>query len=130
MRRSKVIALWILSLTWGLPMTLLGILTAIVLHNYFKGIKNGCLHYELGDSWGGFSLGPIMVTCSNSIEYITTHEFGHSIQNCIYGPFMIFLVSLPSVIRYHYRNLTHKGATGYSDIWFEKQADIFGEKFK
>ena len=61
---------------------------------------------------------------------LPTAEFGHSVQNCIYGPFMIFLVSLPSVIRYHYRNFTHKGAEGYADIWFEKQANIFGEKFK
>lgn len=31
MQKSKIIALWALSLTWGLPMTLLGMLVAIVL---------------------------------------------------------------------------------------------------
>lgn len=31
MQKSKIIALWVLSLTWGLPMTLLGMLVAIVL---------------------------------------------------------------------------------------------------
>ena len=40
------------------------------------------------------------------------HEFGHSFQNAILGPFMIFLVSIPSAIRYWYQTIREsKGKT-------------------
>ena len=31
---------------------------------------------------------------------LNQHEFGHTFQNCLFGPLMLFLVSLPSATRY------------------------------
>ena len=55
------------------------------------------------------------------------HECGHGIQNCIWGPLMIFVVCIPSATRYWYREFKYhrKGLTPptkYDDIWFEGQA--------
>jgi hypothetical protein len=47
---------------------------------------------------------------------------------------MLFVVSLPSLIRYHYRNYLIKSGKKkesdlppYGDIWFEKQATELGK---
>lgn len=129
---------WILSLTWGGVLTLCGILvSAVMLLTGHKPRRWGyCWYFEIGrKNWGGCEWGPFFLKDRIEGEHIKNHEFGHGIQNCVLGPFMIFLVSAPSSLRYWYRRLqilrkkTLK--TGYDDIWFEGQASRLGtEKMK
>ena len=56
------------------------------------------------------------------------------IQNAILGPFMPFVVGIPSAIRYWYRELKYnrKGKvppTSYDSIWFEGQATRIGVNY-
>lgn len=126
------ILFYILSLTWGLPLTLVGAGVALVLtlKGYKPKIYGYCIFYEVGENWGGLNLGLFCFTCKNAGKRTKNHEFGHAIQNCIYGIFTPFIVTIPSVIRYWYRVIReYKGLpnpTPYDAIWFEKQATEWG----
>ena len=50
--------------------------------------------------WGGFEMGLMFVRDQKSISSVNQHEFGHTFQGCLLGPFMIFLVSIPSAVRW------------------------------
>ncbi len=121
---------YILSFTWGLPMTLIGLIVAAVmmLRGKKPTIYKGCIHFH---SRYNLNLG-IVILSEESDRYIMNHEYGHALQNCVYGIFSPFIVTIPSAIRYWYRELKYwrKGKyppTGYYDIWFEAQASRWGE---
>ena len=134
------ILFWLLSLTWGLLMTLIGLLVTAFVIVFLKGKvhKNGYSYIvEIGGDWGGLNLGAVSLcggyttTCPNEkwFQHTRRHEFGHSLQNCILGPLFPFLVSIPSAIRYHYQNSrSKKGLSNkdYNAVWFESTASKFG----
>lgn len=126
---------YILSWTWGLPMTLLGVMVALVLIICgYKPKKCGyCYYFEICENWGGIEFGMFFLTEKNPPEYITAHEVGHSLQNCLWGVLMPIVISIPSAIRYWYRRIRVKigkpCTAGYYDIWFERQASEWGTKF-
>ena len=123
---------WLLSLTWGLPMTLIGALAAAVLMICgHKPKRHGyCYYFEVGYGWGGVELGGFFIVQHRAMDYLKSHEFGHGLQNCYYGFLMPFIVCIPSAVRYWYRRLrSYLGkppTTGYYDIWFEAQASKWG----
>lgn len=133
---------WLLSFTWGLLMSFIGlIVTCVVILKGGKIHKNGCfIIIEIGNNWGGLSLG-CFAFCANYsktnsywFEHTRKHEFGHSLQNIILGPLFIFIVAIPSVIRYHYKNYCVKynkkqfDVNWYDSIWFEGTATKYGTK--
>ena len=126
---------YILSFTWGLPMTLAGIITAsfLLILGYKPQRWGACWHFDIGGNWGGLNLGPVFLTSSNPSEYIKNHEHGHAIQNCYFGIFTPFIILIPSAVRYWYReyreHINKPCTTGYYDIWFEKQASELGIKY-
>lgn len=126
---------YVLNLTWGLPMTLLGAIVAIVLLIIGKKPKRhgGCWYFNVGKSWGGCELGLFFLTDSQDNDSVKTHEFGHSIQNARFGLLMPFIVCIPSAVRYWYRELWfyrrgRRPKTAYDDIWFEGQATRLGKE--
>lgn len=109
---------WFGSLTWGLPMTLVGLVATLVL--FFKGCKPkkfGLTYYfETGKkNWGGVSLGAMFITSPNPSLDTLCHEHGHCFQNLIFGIFMPLFVCLPSATRYwmyeskSYKDLIYNG---------------------
>lgn len=124
---------WLLSLTWGGIMTLIGLITAAVVILFFGGKphRNGySFIVTVGGNWGGISLGAVSFCGNyqgNYFEYIRRHEFGHSIQNIIMGPFFIFVVALPSLVRSWIYN-AGKGKHKYDYIWFEYTASVWGTR--
>ena len=127
---------YLLSFTWGLPMTLIGCVAALVLLVAGKKpTKYGyCLRFEVGNCWGGASIGFVLITSRTVSTNIKNHEVGHSIQNCYWGILTPFVISIPSVIRYWYRELKYyrKGLTpptAYDDFWAEADATIRGTEF-
>lgn len=124
---------YILNLTWGLPLTFIGLIVSLVLLICgFKPKKHaGCWYFEIGKNWGGFELGLCFVKDDSNSEHIKNHEFGHGIQNALYGPFGLIFVNIPSVIRYwyrHFRAKKHLPNPPYDSIWFEGQATEWGTK--
>ena len=124
-----------LSFTWGILMTLVGCLAAIVL--LCAGLKpkkyGYCWHFEIRNVSGGLSLGPFFFTSRVASSHTKNHEHGHGLQNCKYGPYMI-VISIMSVGRYWYRELKYhrKGITpptAYDDAWYEGEATKLGTEF-
>ena len=122
---------YILNLTWGLPMTLIGGLASLVLivmgkKPVFVPSVTITPRFVAYNYWGGVSLGIFTITQENASQSLTNHELGHACQNAVYGPFMIF-IAIASCIRYWYRELfPSKIVTGYDEIWFEGQATKWG----
>lgn len=132
---------YLLNYTWGSIMTIIGWLTFSFIHIFFKnrivqiGKSRSCYYIMIGDNWGGLSLGQIFLIADNMGSFWTQHtkyhETGHTFQNAIYGPFAIFLIYIPSFIRYWYQNIRDKKGKSnkpYDLIWFEESATDIGTK--
>lgn len=136
------IGYWILQLTWGIVMTLIGLLVTSFCIIFLKGKphRNGFSYIvEIGGNWGGLELGAVAlcgnysVTSPDWYNHTRKHEFGHSLQNIIFGPFYVFVVGIPSAIRYWYNRIAEsKGKkfpdNWYDSIWFEGSATKWGTK--
>ena len=129
----------ILSLTWGLPLTIIGAIVALILLICGKKPKTygHCVYFAFGGNWGGISLGRfIFVGTPSERPDMLNHEYGHTFQNCWWGPLFLFVIGLPSLIRCQYRNYIYKKnyekyktLPAYDDIWFEGQATRLGNEY-
>lgn len=133
---------YILALTWGLPLTLVGFIITFALWIYklfrWKKVKFESYLWvysiKIGSFWGGFETGLMFVRDWLSGEYVNYHEFGHSFQNCLFGPLQL-IWSLSSAIRYWYRKLKYENRgkippTNYDSYWFEDAATQCGKYLK
>jgi len=139
-KKKKVwfsILFWFLNLTWGAILTIPGLLiTGFLILIGKPAYKNGCSYYVVvGGNWGGAEIGAVSIIGdyrkSSYLAHIRKHEFGHSVQQMLLGPFQIFLVFIPSAIRYWYDRLDTKhaaerGVDWYDSIWFEGTATKWG----
>lgn len=124
---------YFLQFTYGIIMNIIGGLLALILlitgYKPKKFTNNIYFEFKKID-WFGFSCG-IFVFIGKDCTNFLWHESGHSIQNVTFGPLFPFIVAIPSVIRFWYRELKFykKGLTPktyYDDIWFEGQATLLG----
>ena len=126
---------YLLSFTWGLPLTLVGgIVSLLLILISYKPKRFGWGYYfEVGHGWGGVNLGLIFLCSKNSSRHTKAHEFGHSIQNCFFGFLMPLIVAIPSAVRYWYREWQYrkgnKNLPDYDAIWFEGQATQLGLEY-
>lgn len=122
-----------LSFTWGMLMTVIGLIVALVLKMFgFKAKKHGwCYYFEVGNNWGGVNLGVVFLTSKNPSEHTRNHEHGHALQNCLWGPLMPVVISLPSATRYwkrHFQQKRGEQLEPYDSVWYEGQASSWGTK--
>ena len=155
MKKLKLIGYWLIHATWGFPTFLFGVIVALVMlitgHRPYRFGYGVYFVTRKNSSWG-FEAGPFFVI-SNDYKnnlYIKQHEHGHGIQTLWWGPLMFLVISIPSFIRFHYRNfrnnyhyqrylsgfytkeeyyLIKSKFPKYDDIWFEGQATKLGEKY-
>jgi hypothetical protein len=130
---------WLYSWLWGTIMTLLGAIIFGVLRLFgYKPERNqyGYVIIIGKPGWGGISFGPFSLVSPSAGQYTKDHEFGHALQNCVFGPVMIF-IGLASAIRYQYREFLHRvkkvsyyDMPDYDSIWFESQATRWGEYYR
>ena len=130
---------YVLACTWGIIMTIVGMFMTIglaIAKIFSKKIKFEKFYWvyciKAGPKyWGGFETGLMFVRDRGSWdEDINHHEFGHTFQSCLLGPLMPFIVSIPSAIRYWYREFRYKkgkGLSAYDSIWFEDSASQCGK---
>lgn len=132
----KKLIFWLVSCTWGSLLTVFGALAALGF--MIAGCKPkwfyNSIYFEIGKGWGGFNMGPFFFICEDANKGVKSHEAGHGLQNCILGPLTPFIVTIPSVIRYHYieymwkKGQRHK-IPEYDAIWFEGQATRLGNLY-
>lgn len=131
---------YILNYTWGLLAVIFGWIVIGFLYIFFrkKIVNHGkfgpCHYVTIFDNWGGLELGINFILADKMGAYWTLHtkqhECGHTFQNAIYGPFAIFMVYLPSAIRYWQQTIRQKQGKSnkpYDLIWFEGSASAIGE---
>ena len=96
---------YILNCTWGFLMTAVGavVALALIVAGYKPKRHSGAIYFNVGKSWGGAELGLFFLTDEHDDRSVKNHEFGHSLQNCLWGPLMPFVVCLPSAARYWVR---------------------------
>ena len=125
---------WLLSFTWGLPQTILGCIVAVFfMITGHKPHKWGyCIYFVTkAKGYSGCEFGPFFVI-NDGGEGCRNHEFGHGLQNCVYGPLTLFIIFIPATIRYWIRiykmQVFHKTLGEYDDFMFEGQATRWGTK--
>ena len=132
-----------LSWTWGLLMSVIGaiVVACILLYSAIskknlKLEKHGyCYFLRLGGTWGGVNLGMFCLVSKSAGDATCWHEHGHAIQNCFWGILMLFVIAIPSFIRYWYRDIKYlkhnkTPPTSYDSAWFENDASLTGRKYK
>lgn len=148
LKKMKLNKFWyyLLNYTWGLPLTIVGwfVALALIITGHKPRRYGPCFVFSVGgQNWGGFSIGTTIVVDTDPFNFpqdpgyhtdILDHEFGHSVQNALFGPFMLFVVSIPSMIRYWWATWKMKRDRGftltfdYYSIWFEATASSWGEE--
>lgn len=123
---------WLLNLTWGILMTLCGCIISLAMLCIGKKPQrwSSVWHFKIGKSWGGMSVGTMFLRDESSYESVNSHELGHSFQNAILGPFFIFIVAIPSAIRYWQQEIRRKKGKSnkpYDLMWFEENATNVGK---
>lgn len=105
MKTIKLILFWFVHCTWGIIMTLVGSVGALVmLVTGHKPKKHGySIYFVTGHGWGGVCLGPFFFVSDDCDDIDSkTHEAGHSLfQAMPMGPLFPFLVGIPSMLRYY-----------------------------
>ena len=64
-------------------------------------------------------------------EEVAVHEFGHTFQSLILGPFYLLIVGLPSIVWANFpaiRKMRSKKKMPYTWLFCEKWASLWGEK--
>lgn len=128
---------YLLQWTWGFPLTAIGAVAYLIFTKIFnypiKKYKNNILILIPYSNFTGLNLG-LFTLINKDRKDLIIHEYGHSIQNILFGWFTIFIITIPSIIRFWYRTLktvlNKENKTGYYDIWFERQATRLGEALK
>jgi len=110
------------NITWGLPMTIIGFLVSIFFMCMPKRFRKYCMITYV-PCWypGAWSMGLFLFIphdCKDSVN-LHRHEYGHTVQNAILGPFQI-IIELMSLISFFTAPSKH------SNRWFEKWADKLG----
>ena len=130
------IVFYILSFTWGSLTSIIGLLLMIPFLitkrvKTFCGRLYGIFPKCFGSGWG-FEMGCFFFVSNDCPDnlYMNSHECGHGLQNIIWGPLMLFVISIPSLIRFWYIRYLYKkskpNVPDYYSIWFEEQADRWG----
>lgn len=137
---------FMLNCTWGILQTVVG---AIVFtlnyrnneHFFYKGVIVTRWSKKAGLSLGLFIFVPPEPRFYNREKYSLTneelqerlmiHEYGHSVQSLILGPFYLFVIGITSSIwafSKKYNELRKKNNISYFHFFAEKWANHLGEK--
>lgn len=145
--------LWIplyvfIQLTWGLIQTSIGFILFLF---YFK-CPHDFYHGSIRTKWtsfNGISLGLFIFTpnesdghllqrmrnnqteLNNQCARISVHEYGHTYQSLLLGPFYLFIIGIVSwswARLNRYKTLRKKYGVPYSFCWTEQWANHLGER--
>ena len=117
---------YVLSFTYGLPMSIFGLIACGFFKLCGKEIKKyGHAYYvEFGKGTSGLELGWFFIVNKGTSDFLKRHELGHTYQNaCIYGPIMPIL-GFVSLCRWCLKKIGAK--IDYYKWFFEKQANEIG----
>ena len=116
--------------TWGLPQTLLGAALYAVHrkdeHFDYHGAKATAWDKDTGISLGKFIFVPRKAGGSAD-RFLLEHEYGHTLQSLILGPFYLLAVGAPSILWNrlpYFKSKRKRSGKSYYSAPFEKTANI------
>jgi len=119
--------------TWGGVQTCLGLLLFL----YYRGRPHQVYHGAVYTKWkldGGLSLGLFIFTPDKEEAWccqMAVHEYGHTWQSLMLGPFYLIVVGVPSFIWSRSKRcigMRREKKVPYSAFYTERWADRLGEK--
>lgn len=121
----------ILQCTWGLGQTLIGFIFFLYHRKCEHNIFNGCIDTKW-NSEGGLSLGLFIFSPKddvNNAQLIRVHEYGHTIQSLLLGPFYAMIGSISIVWGNlpYYARMRREKKLPYTACWVEAWASKLGE---
>ena len=133
--------------TWGILQNLLGFFIWFALRVFGHSKRHGHFRFAPVTGWqkgGSMGLGMFIfagkdLTLKNLQdpktgtweEHILSHEYGHTVQSAILGPFYLFLIGLPSIIWCNFKPAGRSWRSGkkdYESFFPEKWATRLGVK--
>ena len=129
---------FLLNCTWGSLLAIMGLIITVILLPFsgFKIRRHNNIYYlrTCFKGYWGFEMGLMFVVAKDGdAKYLRAHEYGHTVQNAILGPFQLILVTIPSLLRYWYREIREwigkPCHNNYDDIWFEWNATLLGHDY-
>jgi hypothetical protein len=128
----------ILLLIWQFPQTIVGVILGrfiykCTIRETYRGKSIFYFQQDLKLRLSGCSLGEVIILNENCDKLSKDHEFGHSVQSRILGPFYLLVVGLPSAVfnnlwdRLFHKNWDYKKRKKwYYGRYPEKWADKLG----
>lgn len=120
--------------TWGLPQTLIGAVLYAAHKNDdhfdYRGARATAWNKDTGISLGKFIFVPRRAG-QDAGKFLLEHEYGHSLQSLILGPFYLLLVGAPSILwnrHPYFRRKRKRSGKSYYSAPFEKTANILASK--
>ncbi len=125
-RHAYTAAQW----TWGLPQTLIGAALYAAHrkddHFDYRGAKATAWDKDAGISLGKFIFVPRSAR-GNADIFLLEHEYGHSLQSLILGPFYLLVIGAPSILWNrlpYYKAKRKRIGKSYYSAPFEKTANM------
>lgn len=129
----------LLQCTWGALQTLLGLGVFLIHcscpHQWFYGAVHTCWTKDSGVSLGMFIFTPgngeDKSAKGDASVKLKVHEYGHTIQSLLLGPFYLLVIGIPSMIWFRaprFRRLRAQKQIPYSAFYTERWADRLGTK--
>ena len=116
--------------TWGLPQTLIGAALYAVHrkddHFDYRGARATAWDRDAGGSLGKFIFVPRRAG-GNAGRFLLEHEYGHTLQSLILGPFYLLVVGAPSMLWNrlpYFKSKRRRTGKSYYSAPFEKTANI------
>ena len=136
MKNNRVILplYYLVQLTWGSIQNALGLFLMLFLFIIDPRRERGFFFGSFVCRWklrSSMSLG-IFIFLGENNRHVLVHEYGHSIQSCILGPFYLPLIGLPSALWANlprFRRQRRRGRYKYSSFYTERWANYLGRKY-
>ena len=138
MSKAKLFVYYFLQWTWGIIQNIVGlIIRAYVLSkdpnkDSFKFF--GAQVTEWNKGHGSMGMGMFIFyghKGEKDEQEVLVHEYGHTLQSAVLGPFYLLVIGLPSIIwatRPKYKKLREEKGIRYVDFYPESWANSWGSK--
>lgn len=134
MRIIRLFIYYSLQMTWGILQNVLGLFVWLYVLATGPKEKRHFFYGALVTRWNlkaSMSLGMFLFLGTDD-ERVIVHEYGHSIQSLILGPFYLPIIGIPSFIwanSPHYIRNRKRGRYKYTSFYPEKWANHLGRLF-
>lgn len=130
-RGARRLGLVVLTWTWCLPTTLVGLGAGLFAKVFLEGRAEVFQGATVVRSprlrrLGGVCLGPVILVGDRADPELVRHEWGHFRQHLRLGPLYLVVIGIPSVTHAGWHALRGGGFPEYFHFWTEAWADALG----